>query len=303
MNILMPFRLRAEPLRTAKELLERRGHRCTLAVWESASYLRERMRAGGYDALLCAEASVLPRRELPIRTVYLASTFFCAERFPPGGVSLCLIPHEQLAFDFITHGVKDTSVRVCGVPLPESFLATLPRDECCEALGLRADAPVFLALGDAVSLSVLKSFAAAVQNFCPQTQILLLGSAEVRRSGWMRAFASRENVYISDLQSPFSLALCAADAVFTPAFAPFVCAAAHQGKPLALLHAAVPRAVKNAAFLSESGAAFLGKNTADGVSYVCRLLQSDRLRANMCTSQEKLIVPDAQTRLIEYLEK
>lgn len=298
----MPFRLRAEPLRTAKALLERRGHRCALLPWDSASTLRERVRTGGYDMLLCAEASVLPRRELPIRAAYLAPGFFCAERFPPGGVSLCLIPHELLTFDFITHGVRDKDVRVCGVPLPDAYRIEYPRKECCAALGLREEKPIFLVCGDAVSLSVLKSFVSAAQHFCEASQILLLGSGEVRRNGWMRAFSARENVFVSDTETSFSLGLGAAQAVFTPAFAPTVCAAARQGKPLALLHTAVPRGAKNAAFLAENGAAFLGRSTADSVSYLCRLLDSDRLCANMRASQEKLIVPDAEDRLFSILE-
>ena len=303
MNILMPCKLRAEPLRTAKALLEQRGHRCTFLPWDSAAHLRETVRTGGFDTLLCAETAVLPRGELPIRTVYLASTFFCAERFPPHGVTQCLIPHELLSFDFITHGVKDRSVRVCGVPLAQTSLTVLPRADCCRAWGLQADRPVFLASGEAVSLSVLKSYVSAVRNFCPTAQILLLGSGEARRNGWMRAFAARDNVFVSDPETSFALGLSAADAVFTPAFAPLVCAAARQGKTIALLHSTVPRAVKNAAFLADNGAAFLGKSTADGVSYVRRLLDSDRLRQNMRAAQEKLIVPDAESRFLAIMEE
>lgn len=302
MNILLCCRLRVQTMRTAKELLESRGHRCALVAWESASYLRARLHEGGFDTLLCAETSVLPHRALPVRTVYLAPDFYCAQRFPSGCVSLCLIAHEQLSFDFITHGVQDKAVRVCGVPLPQAYRTALPRVDSCRMLGLRETQPVYLAIGDTVSLTVLKSFVSAVQSFCPTAQILLLGSGEVRRSGWMRAFTAHENVYVSDLQSSFPLGLSACDAVFTPAYPAFVCAAAVHEKPVALLHTASARAVKNAAFLSGTDAAFLGKSTADGVSYICRLLDSDRLRANMIRAQRKLIVPDAQTRFLDHME-
>ncbi|MBQ7541504.1 MAG: hypothetical protein IJT44_04330 [Clostridia bacterium] len=298
MNILMPCKLRSDALRAAKELLEAHGHRCTLYAWESAAKLRERVRTGSFDTLLCAESAVLPRSGLPLRTVFLAPDFFCAHKFPPTGVTRCLIAHEDLSFDFITHGVRDASVRVCGVPLSSSLRSVGSRGQSCTSLGLREDRPVFLVVGDTLSLGVLKSFVSSVQTFCREAQILLLGGGAVRRKSWMSAFSENRNVFVSEAKSAFSLGLGAADAVFTPAFSPFVCAAARQEKPLALLHSAVPRTRKNADFLDSHGVAFHAQSTADGVSYICRLLDSDRLRANMLHAQQRCILPDAEARFL-----
>ena len=303
MNILMPCKTRADTLRTAKEILEKRGHRCTILPWESALKLQEKIKEGSFDTLLCAESAVLPRRTVPIRTVYLASAFFCPDKFPASGVSLCLIPHEELAFAYITHGAKDKSIRVCGVPLRDTLLRRFTRAESCRALGISEQKTIFLVIGDAVSASVLKSLVSAVRTFCADTQILLLGTGEARRKGWMSAFAADSNVFVSEMESCFSLALSAADAVFVPAFAPLVCAAARQGKVLTLLHSAVPRTGKNAEFLDACGAAFRGKTTADNVSYACRLLESARLHGNMRAAQEKMILPDAEARLVQFLEE
>ncbi|MDR9827875.1 hypothetical protein RCJ22_19960, partial [Vibrio sp. FNV 38] len=137
---------------------------------------------------------------------------------------------EDLSFDFITHGARDTTVRVCGVPLRECFRRVSQRAECRRALGLSQDRPVFLVIGETVSLSVLKSAQRAVRTMCPDAQTILLGADETRRKSWMSAFSDDPDVFISDLEMDFPIALSAADAVFTPAFSTFVCAAARRGK-------------------------------------------------------------------------
>ncbi len=254
-----------------------------------------------FDAVLVTEGAVLSGIPLAVRTIYLSSDFFCAEHRMPTAQTY-LIAHEDLSFDFITHGARDKSVRVCGIPLRESFRRTLPRSECRSALGLQKDRPVFLMIGETLSLSVLKSASRAVQSMCPHAQTILLGSSEIRRKNWMGVFADDPNVFVSDVEMDLPLALCAADAVFTPAFSSFVCAAARQSKIVTLLHSTVPRARKNAVFLDSRGAAFHGRTAADSVSYACRLLESDRLRSNMTASQEKVILSDAEERFICAVE-
>ncbi len=297
MNILMPYKTRTDALRTAKTLLEEHGHNCVLLPFESAAKTADTVKEKNCAAVLAQESAALAGVPDSVRTIYLSDDFFCAERRIPT-VETCLVAHEDLAFDFITHGARDTSVRVCGIPLRESYRRVLPKTECRRALGLRQDRPVFLLIGEMVSVSVLKSAARAVRTFCPQAQSILLGSSETRRKNWMRVFADDPDVFVSDVEMDLPLALCASDAVFTPALSAFVCAAARQEKIVTLLHSTVPRARKNADFLDARGAAFHGKTAADSVSYACRLLESDRLHGNMTAAQEKTILPDAETRLV-----
>ena len=301
MKILMPYKTRADALRAAKSLLEARGHDCRL-VPAASGKASDLFKETACDAVLSAESGALSGIPEHMRTIYLSSEFFCPDRHIPA-VQTCLVAHDDLAFDFITHGVRDTSVRVCGVPLRESYRRVLPKNECRRALGLFEGRPVFLIIGETVSASVLKSAVRAVRTMCPGAQSLLLGSREARRKSWMSLFADAQDVFVSDIEMDLPLALCASDAVFTPALSPFVCAAARQGKIVTLLHSTVPCARKNAAYLDLRGAAFHGRTAADSVSYACRLLESDRLHRNMAAAQEKTILPDAEDRLIRAVEE
>ena len=301
MNIVMIGKMRSEILRTAKTILEPRGHACTILPFESNAKTAEAVEKRSPDIVLVGESGVLPGVNDAVKTIYLSSDFYCPEKRMTA-VQSCLIAHEELSFEFITHGARDTSVRVCGIPLNESYRRHLPQSECRRALGLREDRPVFLMIGETVSVSVLKSAVHAAQTMCPQAQTILLGSSEQRRKNWMGVFADKPNVFISDLEMDMPLSLCACDAVFTPAFSAFVCAGSRQEKIVTLLHSTVQRARRNAQFLDAHGAAFRGKTAADSVSYACRLLESDRLRANMAAAQEKTILADAEERLIHVIE-
>lgn len=301
MNILLICKRRTESLRTVKPLLEERGHTCQLYPFESASKTAETIKSASIDSVIVAESAALSGVPQDVPPIYLSTDFFCPERRMPN-VYKCLIAHEDLSFDFITHGARDTTVRVCGVPLRESLRRVLPRTECRRALGLSQERPVFLMIGETVSVSVLKSAQRAVRTISPETQTILLGADEARRKNWMGVFSDDPDVFISDLDMDLPIALCAADAVFTPAFSTFVCAAVRQGKIVTLLHSTVARARKNAVFLDQSGAAFHGKTAADSVSYACRLLESDRLRANMTSAQEKTVRPGAEERFIRETE-
>lgn len=301
MNILMPYKTRTDVLRTAKAVLEAHGHSCTLYPFESAAKTEEKVRQTPFDTVLVTEGAALAGVSESIRTIYLSGEFYCPERRIPS-VRICLIAHNDLSFDFITHGARDTSVRVCGIPLRESYRRVLPQAECRRALGLREDRPIFLMIGETVPVSVLKSAAKSVRDLCPQAQSILLGSSEARRKNWMSVFADDPDVFVSDTDMDLPLALCASDAVLTPALSAFVCAAARMNKIVTLLHSTVPRARKNAEFLDTHSAAFRGRTAADSVSYACRLLESDRLHANMTAAQEKTILSDAEERLIHAVE-
>ena len=301
MNILMPCKTRTDTLRTAKSILEAHGHNCVLTPSESAAKTLDKAKDTPFDAVLVTEGAALAGVPEHMRTIYLSGDFFCGERRMPS-VRTCLVAHEDLSFDFITHGARDTSVQVCGVPLRESYRRALPQAECRRALGLREDLPVFLMIGETVSLSVLKSAVRAVRTLCPNAQSILLGSSEPHRKNWMSVFSDDTHVFVSDLEMDLPLALCASDAVFTPALCALVCAAARQEKIVTLLHSTVPRARKNAAFLDARGAAFHGKAAADSVSYACRLLESDRLRDNMIAAQKKTILSDAEVRFLRAIE-
>ncbi len=301
MNILMPCKTKTEPLRTAKSVLESRGHACLLYPFESAAKTADKIRSATFDAVVVTESAALAGVPDGSRSIYLSYDFFCAERRFPS-VSSCLVAHDDLTFDFITHGARDKSVHTCGIPLRDAYRRTLPQSECRRALGLSEKRPVFLMIGETVSLSVLKSTVRAMRTLCPDAQSILLGSSESRRKSWMSAFAGDPNVFVSDTEMDLPLAMCASEAVFTPALSAFVCAAARQEKIVTLLHSAVPRARKNAGFLDARGAAFRGKTAADNVSYACRLLESDRLRGNMTAAQEKTILSDAEERFLRVIE-
>ena len=301
MNALLMYKLRTQTIRTASHVLESAGHTCTTQPFESASKTADMLKESAYDLVVASEGAAFSGVPDTVRKVYLSSDFFCGERRLPKADS-CLIAHDDLSFDFITHGARDTSVRVCGVPLRESYTRTHPRSECRRALGLSEHDPIFLMIGETLSQSVLKSARNAIRTICPQSQTILLGTDEARRKNWMRIFSDDANVFVSDLEMDLPLALSASDAVFTPAFPTYVCAGARQGKIVTLLHSTVSRARKNASFLDAHGAAFCGKTAADSVSYACRLLESDRLRRNMTDAQEKTILPDAEQRLIRAIE-
>ena len=117
------------------------------------------------------------------------------------------------------------------------------------------------------------------------------------------AFAAYTNVFVLPLQENLSLCLSVADAVFTPAFAIPVCAAARMDKIVILLHTPASRARLNVPFLDSRGIAFCGKTAADNVSFACRLLDGQRLRGIMHEAQSRYMICNAENRLAEAVEK
>lgn len=298
MHILMPCRSRVQPLRTCREILEKRGVSCTLYPYTSADKLRRTIRSAQYDLLLTAESAVLPRKTaLSVPTVYLGTDFFCTDAHLPSGCDAYWIAQEELAFDFMTHGAQEKRVHVCGVPLREIYLRKQTRSAACRALGVGDDATVFSFLTDGVSPNEIKAAVHACGDLCPDATLLLWSTDGARRSMWQTMFADLGNVYVPDADDPVPIALAACDVLFTAAFPEPVCGAARMGKNLILLHAPSPRLRRNAAFLDAHGIAFCGKTAADNVSYACRLFSSVRLQQNMRAAQEKYIIRDAEQRL------
>ena len=297
----MPCKTRTQALYAVKEIVESFGGTGTLIPFESAEKLRKRMRETDFDAVLSSEIAVLSRVPRTVPTVYLSADFHCADKRLPSDFSAYWIAHEELSFECMTHGARDRNVHVCGVPLRKIYKAGIDAYSARRALGIETRQTVFSLYVDGVSQNEIKATVRAVRMLCPEARTLLWSGEQSRRTFWQSTFASEPTVYVPDAQEYIPLALGAADAVFCPAFASLVCAAARQKKIIILLHTAHVRARKNAAFLDERGVAFCGRTAADNVSFASRLLSSERLFSNMRRAHDKYIVPDAEARVSEYL--
>lgn len=297
----MPYKTRPEGLFAAREVLGARGDDCTLLRCQTAEKLREACRSVSPDLLLTSECAVLRRCD-GVPAAFLASDFCCPDKLTDCALCAVLIPHDDLSFDFINQGARDRSVLPCGVPLPQALRDSLPRTQSLAQLGLRQDKPIFLLLADGVHLNEIKSTVRATHDLFPEVQTLLLCADSARRSAFMSAFAAFERVYVLSQSENLALALSAADAVFTAAFAQPVCAAARQGKIVILLRTPLSRARINAQYLDSRSVAFRGRTAADNVSYAGRLLSGVRLRRIMQNAQEKYILPDAEERLTRFAE-
>ena len=303
MHIFMPCIARTETLRAIREIAERRGDLCTVYAYETAEKMRRTLRETPADLVISAESAVLSHIPRATPTVYVSAEFHCADKRLPSDYSAYWIAHESLSFECMTHGARERSVRVCGVPLREEYRKRETRAYACRALGIGEDRTVFSVFTDGVSPNEIKATVRSVRGLCPDARVLLWCADAGKRVAWQSVFAAETSVYVSDAQTGIPLSLAAADAVFVPAFAPLVCAAARQGKITALLHSALPRVRKNAAFLDAHGIAFGGKTASDNVSFVSRLLESSRLRQNMLDAQDRFIMRDAEQRAEKYLEE
>ena len=303
MHILMPCKVRADVLRGVQETLQARGIDCTLYRYESADRLRRKLCEKAYDAVLSAESAVLSHVPRTVPTIYFGAEFHCADKRLPSDLSAYWIAQEELAFECMTHGARDRNVQVCGIPLRPSYRTRETRTAACRSLGIEPHQMIFSVFTDGSAPNEIKSTVRSVRVLSPEMQVLLWSGEANRRSFWQSYFAPEQSVFVPDVEPHMPIALAAADAVFCPAFAPLVCAAARQEKIVILLHTALSRARKNAAFLDAHGAAFCGKTAADNVSYACRLLSSERLRGNMLSAQAKYIVPDAEQRAEKFLRE
>ncbi len=302
MKLFLPYRPGTDFPAAVQRIFEARGHECVLFRYTSAEKLRRACQKIHPDAVLSTQSDLLHR--LPEqKRIYLGTEFHCPEKLNAADWKAVTIPHADLSFSYITMGAKDRTVLPCGVPLPQHYRVLLPREKCLQALGLRAQEPLFLLLTDGAAAGEIKSTVRAIDALCPPARSVVLCKDAARCKLFTTAFAEFQNVYVLPLRDNLSLALCAADAVFTPATPIFVCAAARQGKIVILLHTPSPRARQNAEYLDSRGIAFRGKTAADNVSYAGRLLESQRLRKIMLDAQEKFILPDAEERLVCAAEK
>lgn len=301
MRIFLPYKKRKEILCAANEALAHRGHTCVLYPVSSAASMREAFEKGRYDVVLGAEASILSKLTTTVPKVYLATDFFCGEKLRRTDCALVLIPHAELSFDFIDAGAREKQVRVCGVPLCEKNLGLRNRDEACKSLGLSAEKKTFTFFTDGVPTREIKAAVHAAGRLCPETQVVVMSGDAARTSAWQTAFSKQENVFVLPTEIPLGMRV--ADAVFLPALPSVVCTAARAEKVCMLFHVGTPQCRKNAAFLEARGAAFGGKTAADTVSYAMRLLEGERLRANLLRAQEKAVLREPERTLCEEVER
>lgn len=301
MHIFLPYKKPNALLRATEETLTRRGHSCTPVPFVCAQQMRSALEKQNYDLVLGSEGDVLRKIKCEIPKVYLASDFFCDTKLGGMDCALVLIPHEALTFDFINSGARENCVQVCGIPLCEENRQLQKRDDTCKALGLSHDKNIFTLFTDGVSKKEIKSTVHAAERLCPDVQILVMSNDSARRTAWQTAFAQLKNVFV--LPTDLPLGVSVGDAVFMPALPSLFCAAARAEKICLLFHVRSRRCRMNAAFLEERGAAFCGKTAADTVSYTVRLLEGERLRANMLRAEESVVSGDPEHTLCEVLEQ
>lgn len=149
------------------------------AIYNGSSALRDYIKAGNYDIIICVHAfsalmvTALRRRYIPdVRACFVATDYTCSPTVADSDLDLYFIPHEALIDEFVSCGVPREKIVPSGLPVRSDFYSRTEKEEAKRLLGLPADKKNVTLMGGSMGCGPIKDIAKELSPLLPEDFIL-----------------------------------------------------------------------------------------------------------------------------------
>ena len=149
------------------------------AIYNGSSALRDYIKAGNYDIIICVHAfsalmvTALRRRYIPdVRACFVATDYTCSPTVADSDLDIYFIPHEALVDEFVSCGVPREKIVPSGLPVRSDFYSRTEKEEAKRLLGLPADKKNITLMGGSMGCGPIKDIAKELSPLLPEDCIL-----------------------------------------------------------------------------------------------------------------------------------
>lgn len=272
-----------------------------------ASFIEE----GGYDAVVMphlypAETITYMKKHnmLSIPAIAVGTDYTCIPFWEETDCDYYILPHEDLAEEYVKRGVPREKLLPYGIPVSHAFTAHQDKNVARKRCRLPLDAPIFLIMSGSMGFGKLVVFALALYKQCKDNEhiVIICGNNQKLRSMLTKEFRRHERVHILGYTRHVSSYMDACDVIFTKPGG--LTSTEALVKMVPTVHTApIPGCeTKNSAFFVDRGLSYASRYMIEQIRLGMLLMRSRDLQEDMRQAQELHRKPDAAKQIMELLE-
>jgi processive 1,2-diacylglycerol beta-glucosyltransferase len=245
-------------------------------------------------AALAAEGRRLP----PHTTV--VTDFVAHSQWIARGLDRYCVAAEEVGHEFVARGIPRERVSVTGVPIRAAFERTVDASTARAALGLRADAPVVLAMaGSHGGTGRLPDIVRALARRPAPIQAIVVTGHDAALTARLQHLAAGAPIRVVGYVDDVRTLMAAADLLVTKAGGMTLAEALAAELPLLLYGSLAGQEQRNVRFASRAGIALAARSRRDLARMLDRALAEPELLDHLRERMRLVRRPDSTRRIVD----
>jgi processive 1,2-diacylglycerol beta-glucosyltransferase len=238
-------------------------------------------------------------RRLPPHTT-VVTDFVAHSQWIARGIDRYCVAAEEVGHEFVARGIPRARVSVTGVPIRAEFARPVDGAAARAALGLRAEAPVVLAMaGSHGGVGRLPEVVRALGRRRVPMQAIVVAGRDAALEARLRRLATGTPIRVTGYVEDVRTLMAAADLLVTKAGGMTLAEALAAEVPL-LLYGSLPgQERRNERFASRAGVALAARSSRDLARLLERALAEPELLEHLRESIRRVRRPDATGRIVD----
>lgn len=135
-------------------------------------------------------------KNLPIKVIGVLTDFAPHLYWLHKGVDYYIVPSEDAKKRYMNEGVKETQIKVFGIPIGMKFVEPLDRMAIVRKLRLDLDVPIVLVMGGGQGLGPMKDAVQSLIKLKRSLQIIVIAGTNRRLVQWLKKIQSQSTLKI-----------------------------------------------------------------------------------------------------------
>lgn len=241
---------------------------------------------------------------LTAKTIAIGTDYTCIPFWEETDCDYYVIPHEDLINEYIKRGVPKNKLLPYGIPVKQSFLSNIPKEEARAKCRLPKDVPVYLIMNGSMGFGKLVIFSAALAKQCTNGEhiVIICGNNKKIYSILSKQFKHNDNVHVVGYTKHVAMYMDACDVIFTKPGG--LTSTEALVKHIPMVHTApIPGCEsKNRTFFSSRGLSLTSRHIFPQIRLGMSLAKNKSFKADMIKKQQSEARPDAAVNIIKLCE-
>lgn len=238
------------------------------------------------------------------KTIAIGTDYTCIPFWEETDCDYYVIPHKDLAYEYIKRGVPEDKLLPYGIPVKQAFLSKLPKNEARIKCRLPKDVPVYLIMNGSMGFGKLVIFSAALAKQCKNGEniVIICGNNKKIYSVLCKQFKNNTNVHIIGYTNHVSEYMDSCDVIFTKPGGLTSTEALVKNIPIVHTSPIPGCESKNRIFFSKRGLSFTSKHILQQIRLGISLVKNENLKNSMIERQAQEAKKDAAANIIKFCE-
>ena len=242
---------------------------------------------------------------LSVPVIAIGTDYTCIPFWEETDCEYYVIPHEDLIEEFVKRGIPREKLLPWGIPVRQSFMKQWNKKEARKICHIPQNNKSYLVMGGSMGFGKIQIFVLelARRMEADENMVVICGNNKKLEKLLKRELVHRKNVKVLGYTDQVAAYMAACDVIFTKPGGLSSTEAAMMRIPMVHTNPIPGCETKNVEFFQKHGMSIGKRSFVGQVRTGEKLLEREKLRAQMQEAQKKNSRPEAAERICKLLEE